>query len=258
MHGRRDPEPFQDLAGACLEAVAVRLDDQILELGITIAVEVILGVGEDALLLGHRSPERGVAHHHDVEDALVLVLEVILLQDAEDGALRERDVAVVRALLAGQDLEQRGFAAAVRANDAVALAAVELERDALEEHLVAEVFGEVRDRDHDGGLGAPWLETRAGRGAGGRDRADPAAGAGGDSFGAPHAEEEGVAEMGRPPPGPLGPEVAGTYKSARARANRRRATALRVPSPAGLKRRRRAPRAPRESAPRASAALASG
>ena len=144
----RDAEPLEDLAGARLQRVAVVLDDDVLELGVAVAVEVLLGPGEDALLLGHGLPERRVAHHHDVDDADVLVLEVVLPEDSDPRALRDRDLAVARALLAAEDLEQRRLAAAVRAHDAVALARIELERDSLEEGLVPEVLGEVRHRDH--------------------------------------------------------------------------------------------------------------
>ena len=86
VHGCRDPQPFEDLACARFEAVAVRLYDQIFELGIAIAVEVLLGRRQDPLLLRHCVPEHGVSHHHHIEDAIVLVLEVILVEYAKGGA----------------------------------------------------------------------------------------------------------------------------------------------------------------------------
>jgi hypothetical protein len=102
-------------------------------------------MGQEPLLLDHRLPELGVSHHHDVEDALALVLEVVLLEHPERGALRYRDLALAGLLPSAQDLEQGGFARAVRAHDAVALPGVELEGDTFEEGLIGEVLGQIRD-----------------------------------------------------------------------------------------------------------------
>ncbi|MHA7838466.1 MAG: hypothetical protein ACX98W_13505, partial [bacterium] len=78
MHLRGDAESLQDGSRARLQSVSVGSQDEILERRIAVAVEVGLGVGEDLLLLGHRGPERLVSHHDHVEDAHVLVLEMIL------------------------------------------------------------------------------------------------------------------------------------------------------------------------------------
>ena len=116
----RDAEPLEDLAGARLERVAVVGQDDVLELGVALAVEV--GALEQGLLLLDRLPQRLVAHHHDVDDGHVLVAEVVLAQDADARLLGDRDRAVARDLVAGQDAQEGGLARAVGADQAVALA----------------------------------------------------------------------------------------------------------------------------------------
>jgi hypothetical protein len=107
---RGDPQALEDLAGAGLQAVAVLSQDDVFQPRVAVAVEVPIGMGQEPLLLDHRLPELGVSHHHDVEDALALVLEVVLLEHPERGALRYRDLALAGLLPSAQDLEQGGFA----------------------------------------------------------------------------------------------------------------------------------------------------
>jgi hypothetical protein len=73
-------------------------------------------VGVDAIALGHRLPHLDVALHHDVEHALVLVAELVLVQLAEPHARLQHHLAGALLELAAQDLHQRGLAAAVRAD----------------------------------------------------------------------------------------------------------------------------------------------
>ena len=120
-----DAQTFEDLAGARLERVAVVGQDDVLELGVALAVELV--VLEQLLLLVDRLPQRLVAHHHDVDDGHVLVAEVVLAQDADARLLRDRDLALARDLVAGQDAQEGGLARAVGAHHAVPLAGIELQ-----------------------------------------------------------------------------------------------------------------------------------
>ena len=52
-----DAQTLEDLAGAGLEAVAVLPHDDVLELRVAIAVELLAGVGQQDLLLAHRLPQ---------------------------------------------------------------------------------------------------------------------------------------------------------------------------------------------------------
>ena len=88
----RDPEALQDLGRPRLERVPLVPDDDVLELGVAVAVELALRV-EEALLLGHRVPDLLVPHHRDLDDRGRLVAEVVLPEDSEAELLRDRDDA---------------------------------------------------------------------------------------------------------------------------------------------------------------------
>ena len=79
----------------------------------------------------------------------VLEGEVILLQDPEPRTAGQAHVAGAGLLFPGHDAQQRRLAGAVGADDAVALARVELQVDVLEEDLGPVGLAEVVHRDHD-------------------------------------------------------------------------------------------------------------
>ena len=171
----RDAEPLEHLAGAGFEGIAVVAEDQVLQLGVAVGVELLLGVGEQALLLDHRLPDVVVAHHGDFEDGHVLVPEVVLLEDAQLEALGHRDSPLAGDVVPGEDLEEGGFARAVGPHEAIAVARVELNRDPLEQRLGAEGLSKVGYGDHRAGNDSRMSGvrcSRAGSGAGGRDILD--------------------------------------------------------------------------------------
>ena len=100
-----DTKSFKNFSGACFEGIAVRLNDQILEFGISVPVEVVLGRRQDLFFLGHGCPESPISHHDDIDDPLVFILKVVLFKDAEHGTLGDREFSVADALLSGQHLE---------------------------------------------------------------------------------------------------------------------------------------------------------
>ena len=87
-------------------------------------------------------------HHGEVEDDLVVLEELVLPEDADAGAAGDGDGALGRRLVAGEDLEERGLARPVGADEPVARARVELERHSLEEHAPSVGLGELGDADH--------------------------------------------------------------------------------------------------------------
>ena len=148
-HSGRDAEPLEDLAGLGLERVAVVREDVLLDLGVAVGVELlVVGVREDLLALGDRLPDVVAAHHRDFEDRRLLVLEVVLLQDAEPGPLRDVDRAVRGDLLAREDAEKGRLAGAVRPDQSIARAGVQLHGDPFEEGISAPGFSKVGDRNH--------------------------------------------------------------------------------------------------------------
>ena len=84
----------------------------------------------------------------DNEDHVLVAHEAILAEDADARALVDGHAPFGRLLVTRHDLEERGLAGAVRANEPVARAAHQLQRDAFEERPCAVRFPEVGDADH--------------------------------------------------------------------------------------------------------------
>src|SRR5262249_20720571 len=74
--------------------------------------------------------------------------ELVLVELAEAQAVLEHHLAHARFELSAQHLHERGFAAAVRADEPVAVAIGELDRDVFEERLGAELNGYVSGGQH--------------------------------------------------------------------------------------------------------------
>jgi hypothetical protein len=89
-----------------------------------------------------------VAHQHGAQGIEFAIGEVVLLQDADPQPLRNDDVPGGLLELPGEDLQQRGLAGAVRADQPVTVAAGEFQRDILEQNASAELEGQVLCRDH--------------------------------------------------------------------------------------------------------------
>ena len=145
----RHAQAEQQLAGARLGGVAAVLG--VLRLQVRRAQELLfarLGVRVDRVALAHRGPHLGVAHQHHVEHPLVLVGELVLAQlaDALVGVDRHRARGGLE--VAAEDLHEGRLAAAVGADQAVAVAAAELDVDVLEQGLGPELHGDAGGDDH--------------------------------------------------------------------------------------------------------------
>ena len=88
-----------------------------------------------------------------VEDAFGFVLVDVLPQPAQPLAGVEYHRAGGLLDLAGEDLEKGGLARAVGADEAVAVAGGEAQRDVLEQHLAAEGHAQLAGGDHQESLG---------------------------------------------------------------------------------------------------------
>src|SRR6185437_4672334 len=127
--------------------VAVLFGDNAFELAEADADLVRDLAGEELVLLLHRVPQRLVPHDDGVDDALLLVLEMVLAEDAEAELAGDRDRPRVRVLAELEHLEERRFSRAVRAGEAVPLPRIELHRDVLEEDLGTETLGNFVEDD---------------------------------------------------------------------------------------------------------------
>ena len=119
------------------------MEKSLFELSELVGVEFLGGRGEEPLLGDRRLPQRLIAHQRDIENRLVLVEELILLQDPQAQALRNRDRALAGFDVAGQHVEERGLAGPIGPHQAVALAGVELERHLGEERLLAVELADI-------------------------------------------------------------------------------------------------------------------
>ena len=145
----RDAKAFEEGCRARFRRVAVFFANDAFEFRETHADVVGHLDLVQALFLLHGAPKRLVSHHDGVEDARLLIREVILLQDADTELLGDVHPALIGVFFAGDDLEERRLSRAIRAHERIALAWVEAHGDVLEEDFWAEALRELVERDHD-------------------------------------------------------------------------------------------------------------
>jgi len=143
----RYAKPFEDLGRPGLEAVAVEADDQVLDLGVALAVEFPSRL-EDAVFLGQRFRQLTVAPHGHVDDGSVLVQKMVLLEHSESKTFRHRHRAGARLLPAGDNPQEGRFAGTVGAHQPVTAAGVELQAHLIEQRLAAVGFLEIGKTNH--------------------------------------------------------------------------------------------------------------
>ena len=164
----RNADTEQQFAGARFGGVAVEFREFDFEVGNLHAVvfaHLRQRVDPVALLL--HAPQVRVTHDHGVEHAEIFERELILAQLAEANVRLDRHVARGRRHVAAEDLHERRFAGAVRADQAIAIAVAELDRDVFEQWLRAELNREVGGGNHRrsirkvGGVSPISVEIRA-------------------------------------------------------------------------------------------------
>ena len=145
---QRDAQAEQQLAGAGLGGVAVELGELDFQLGHRHAICLAhFRQGVDAVALGLHRPEFLVAHDHRIDDAEVLVGELVLAQLAQAHVGFQHDLAGARLQVVAEDLHEGRLAATVGADQAVAVAVAELDGNVLEQRLGAELHGDIRGGD---------------------------------------------------------------------------------------------------------------
>ncbi|MCY1356831.1 hypothetical protein D9M69_432950 [compost metagenome] len=141
---QRNAQAEQQLAGAGLGGIAVELGELHLQLGHGHAVFLAhLRQGVDAVALGLDAPQFLVAHDHGVDHREVFIGELVLAQLAQARAVLHHHLAAGGLQLAAEDLHEGRLAAAVGADQAVAVAVAELDGDVFEQRLGAELHGDV-------------------------------------------------------------------------------------------------------------------
>ncbi len=138
VEGGGDAQPLEDAGGVGLGLVAPKLGVLGLELG---GLDAVL-IGKVLLFIeGVHLPadvvEVLVAHEHRVHDGGGVVLVLILLEHRHPGLGQDAHLAGGGLQLAGEDLQEGGFARAVGADDAVAVALDELQVHMGEKRLAA-------------------------------------------------------------------------------------------------------------------------
>ena len=89
-----------------------------------------------------------MAHHHHIQHTHVLVGELILAQLAQTFAFVQHHLAGTLLQISTEDFHESGFAATVRADQAVAVAVAELDGDIFKQGLCPELHGDVCGGKH--------------------------------------------------------------------------------------------------------------
>ncbi len=147
------PKALDEAAGVGLCLPAAHLGVLGLQLAGPDAVLVgEIGLFVEGILLPLHLIEPGIAQDDGVQNGILVVLEMILLQNAHALVVRDDDLAGGGLQFPGEDAQEGGLAGAVCADDAVAVAGGELQVHVLEEGLAAEVEAQIVDNDHGGFL----------------------------------------------------------------------------------------------------------
>ena len=150
----REAEPRQDAPCLGIQRVAAQHLEPMLQPPVLghelLELRLLARFGQLGLDMAHPSTDAAhLAGAGDdlVEDAPPARLGDLLAQVADDHVLAPRDRAAVRLLLAGDDLEQRRLAGAVRPDDGDAPSGGDLQADAVEQVLRTVALGEVGEGD---------------------------------------------------------------------------------------------------------------
>ena len=148
---QRNAQPEQQLAGTGFGGVTLEFGEAHFQVGDLHAVLVAhLRLGIDALALRRDFPQLLVAHDHGIDHALVFERELILAQLAQPRGDVLHHLTAGRLQIAPQNLHEGGLAAAVGADQAVAMATAEFDGYVLEQRLGAKLHGDVGSREHSG------------------------------------------------------------------------------------------------------------
>ncbi|MCY1294643.1 hypothetical protein D9M69_417370 [compost metagenome] len=149
MLAQRDAQAKQQLTGAGFGRVAVHLGELGLQLGHGHAVFLAhFQQRVDAITLGLDPPQLLVTHDHGVDHGEVFVGELVLAQLSEAHVGLQHHLAAGRLQITAEDLHESRLAAAIGADQAVAVAVAEFDGNVLEQRLGAELHGDIGGGDH--------------------------------------------------------------------------------------------------------------
>lgn len=104
------------------------------------------GLGVELFALLERLPQSLVAHDYRIDDTVGVKGELILAQHAQ--FFRPRYGALLRLVLAGEQLHKGGFPRAVGPGETIAAARQERRRNIIEEDFCAEAHGDITYGNH--------------------------------------------------------------------------------------------------------------
>ena len=140
----RNADANQQFCCARVRGVAAELGIFVLELGCAhVGVFARVGIGVNCIALLRGLPHFGVSHQDDIDYAHIFVGKLVLPQLAHALTLVDDDISSARLEIAAEDFHERGFAAAVGADKAVAVALTELDRDVFEQGLADELHSDA-------------------------------------------------------------------------------------------------------------------
>jgi len=145
----RNAHAEQQGAGARFGGVAVVLGHFAFQFGRAhVIVFGRLGIGVDRVALMDRIPQLAVALQHHINHALVFIAKLILLELTQAHAGVEADIAGGGFEIAAQNFHESGFAAAVGANQTVAVAIAKLNRNLFKQRFRAKLHRDTGSTDH--------------------------------------------------------------------------------------------------------------
>ena len=87
VHATGNPQSLQNRRGPCLGSVSIVSLHGFFQFAETLGIEMLLGFGEERLLLDHRIPQFRMTLEGDTQDLLIVIQELILKKDAEPESL---------------------------------------------------------------------------------------------------------------------------------------------------------------------------
>ena len=149
MRFTRTPTPAKTTTCARFGGIAAEFGKLVFKFGGShIVVFAGVGVRVNCVARLHRLPHSGVPHQYDVEHAHVFERKLVLPQFSDALALVDGHAAAARFEIAAEDLHEGGLAAAIGADQPIAIAPAEFDRDVFEEGLAPELHGDVCGADH--------------------------------------------------------------------------------------------------------------
>ena len=144
MQFQSDTDAEEQFACPCFRRIAVVFGKSGFELG---RLHVIfigrIGIGINGIAFRHGFPHLLVPHHDDIENAHILIRELILIQFAKTFILVESDSPGSSFPVTTQNFDERRLAGTVSPDQAVTVSFTEFDGNIFEQGLGAELYGNI-------------------------------------------------------------------------------------------------------------------